>query len=165
METIKGVEVDFHSDNGFGPGHAAINVKVRDFGKVRKLRDYFDRLGVTDDEFDMLVSNQFDFMSEIFWQEDAQDIAKEFGFSKVYSEGRSGGWLAPVPYLSFDDLLDKETRKNFVAFRKRIEAIVEDAPNMLFESMAEVWRNTELYFLEERSVTVRAIKAWNKYGW
>ena len=79
---------------GYGSTSApAINVKVRDFAPG--LRESL----IGEDGFpgEAMVDRALEFAwetaQECFW-EDAQELAREtFGKVRVYSEGRSGGWL------------------------------------------------------------------------
>lgn len=73
-------DIEFHSDNG--PQHAAINVK------------YYGRWPECDDLSPDDTQGIWERVCEQFWDK-ATDIAHTHGYSSVFSEGRSSGWLVP----------------------------------------------------------------------
>lgn len=104
-------DIEFHGsfNTPYGP---AINVKVHNFGghgneladyfKVNEMKDRMEELmeGGEDkvqEEWEQAVQWAFESQQETFWdgvQEYGQLILEEvFGPVKIYSEGRSGGWL------------------------------------------------------------------------
>src|ERR1051326_143313 len=77
------VEIQFHSDGyGQADAHPAINVKV--------YSRWPEVAGATDAQREIA----YDATVEQWWQR-AQEIAHEHGYSGVFSEGRSSGWLLP----------------------------------------------------------------------
>ena len=126
--------IEYHSDNFLGTdAHAAINVKV----------------GHIDVEpFEEYAQQAWDRCVEIFWEE-ATELAHERGYSCVFSEGRSGGWLVPfnqtlgdgrtkfmnwpgqggeLGYPSYPDMDNIGERSRFRAFKRRIEAMLDNVP-------------------------------------
>jgi hypothetical protein len=158
-EEVNGTWVDFHSDGYGRTAHAAVNVKLYTrFHKTRKLEQFFERIGVDEDEFNRIVEAELNGLQEIWWAEDVQEYAKENGFSHVYSEGRGGGWAVPCPTLTADDLLsDPSELERFLKFKERVEHDVAAADDTLYSIMSDRWRDDELYFLE-RSVSVKVVK-------
>lgn len=61
-------------------GHPAINVKIQ-------------RLDVPD-EHQQYATKAYETVQEAFWHE-ATELAQQYGYSQVFAEGRSGGWLVP----------------------------------------------------------------------
>lgn len=157
-------EVEFHSDYGYGPRHAAVNVKVySSYPKSSKMQDYFERLGWSEDEFEKEAESILEGMQHFFWNEDVQEIAKEHGFEKVHSEGRSGGWAVPYPTMGEEDFEDDpELVKRFLAFQTAVKAEVNGVDDAIFEELKYLWSEAELEFLKERSVTLRSILAWKE---
>jgi len=81
------------------------------------------------------------------WWNQATEIAHEFGYSGVFSNGRQGGWLTPYfqgaksygwkgqggnlgypRYPSFDS---REEVDNFMEFTDEIEQLLENVPDMI----------------------------------
>jgi hypothetical protein len=138
--TRKAVEIQFHSDNATGTdAHPAINVKYR--GSYNPAT--YDNL--TDGQREGVWNN----CVESFWEQ-AGTIAHEHGYSGVFSEGRSGGWLVPyyqyadgklslkyvgqgpaLGYPSYPDVEDRTERQRFVRFRKDITRLLASVPDML----------------------------------
>jgi len=90
MRRFTKADVEMHAD-GFGrAGHPAVNVKVYRFPSVDEI---VDRFGCSEATAVKAGNYAFEMEQEVFW-EDAKELAREvFGNVKVYSEGRSGGWL------------------------------------------------------------------------
>ncbi len=85
-------DVQLHYERG--KGSPAVNVKVYGpylAGKVQ------DRFGCSEEVAEKALGFAFDSACRRFWEEDAQDLADhyfaKYGKVKVYSEGRSSGWL------------------------------------------------------------------------
>lgn len=85
-------DVDFHSD-GNRPAHAAVNVKHYGPYLGGKVVDHFKCSQQTAEQ---ALQYSLESAQEVFW-ENVQEYVKElFGpTAKVFSEGRSGGWLVP----------------------------------------------------------------------
>jgi hypothetical protein len=139
--TKQATEIQFHSDSATGSNaHPAINVK------------YY---GSYDSTYDDLTPDQtqqvWDSCVESFWEQ-AQEIAHEHGYSGVFSEGRSGGWLVPyfqltadgkdkfynwpgqggkLGYPQFPDVEIKANRTRFIRFQKAIRKMLDYVPEML----------------------------------
>lgn len=75
--------IDLHSDRMYDDCHAAINVKL-----------YLGRLLVLPEHLECFGARAWDSVREMFWER-ATDLAHERGYSNVFAEGRSGGWLVP----------------------------------------------------------------------
>lgn len=72
--------IEYHSDRMMGDRHAAINVKV------------YTSIDVGD--YPEFASSAWDAVRAGFWEE-ATSLAHERGYSGLFSEGRSGGWMVP----------------------------------------------------------------------
>lgn len=127
--------IDYHSD-GFGrDAHAAINVKVYKRIDLPEAHEPFGEAA-------------WESCAVTFW-EDATELAHERGYSCVFSEGRSGGWLVPfyqtlgdgrstfmrwpgqgggMGYPRYPDVDDIGERSRFRAFERRIQAMLDDVP-------------------------------------
>jgi hypothetical protein len=124
------VQISFHSDNMTGSNaHPAINVKVQKLPWV----------GVSEDARTTAYSE----ITEQFWFS-ASVIAREHGYSGVFSEGRSDGWLVPYTqhdaagklvthwtgrgpdkgYPRYPNVEDAKERRQFVTFHTAIEALL-----------------------------------------
>ena len=78
-------DIDYHSDNS--ERHAACNVK------------FYGHIDVEPHE--AFAQQAWDRTVEQFW-EMATEMAHEAGYSCVFSEGRSGGWLVPFRQIGMD---------------------------------------------------------------
>lgn len=104
---MKKSDIQLHSDGCGRPGRPAINVKVRGSGldvQARGWKNFREQNPDAPERFNQawLESNVADETQEFFWSDTctqgfelAEEVAKELfgGHVKVYSEGRSGGWL------------------------------------------------------------------------
>jgi hypothetical protein len=127
------VEIAFHSDNATGSNaHPAINVKVHNVIDV--------------DAPEEIRQQAYDGTVAEFW-DDAKLIAQNHGYSGVFSEGRSNGWLVPYTqhdstgklvtdwtgqgpdkgYPVYPNADDLKERKQFVKFRTDIEGLLRDS--------------------------------------
>lgn len=86
------VEISFHGDNPWGDAHPAIDVKVQ-------------RIDVPD-EHEAHGQEAWETVQVAFWQE-ATRIAHEYGYSDVFAEGRSGGWLVPYVQEASEEAIAK----------------------------------------------------------
>jgi hypothetical protein len=158
-------DIEYHSEH-FSSRHAAVNVKVySNFRKTDKLIPFFERIGIEEEEFNNLAESTLDILKIFFWEDEIQTIGKECGFNKVWSEGRSGGWAVPYPYISEEDLrLDKDLRKRFFKFQKEVRSIVDGVDDTIYFNLKEELWQRENEFLFNHSVTIRSIMAWKKWG-
>jgi hypothetical protein len=129
------IEIGFHSDNATGSNaHPAVNVKIQRAPYV--------------DAPEHITAAACDDAVKQFWQS-AGTLAIEHGYSGVFSEGRSDGWLVPYTqhdstgklvtrgtgqgpdkgYPVYPDVENKTERRRFIKFRESIE-------NLLRESLA-----------------------------
>jgi hypothetical protein len=92
---IEAVLVDWN--DGSMPAHHgyAVCVKDRTLGGSRVSYDDEDSI------------RRYDHVRDQWW-EDASEIAREHGFTALYSEGRSGGYAKPEPQPHVDDLYDED---------------------------------------------------------
>ncbi len=153
MTNVQEVAITFYDESGFGDGHAAIDIKCRNWPD-----DLGDNL-VEIDQQRIWDRTQED------WHEAAASIAHAHGYSACFTEGRSGGWL--VPFRQIDatgqlqryggefpqwsgmggdkghptcpDVTEQRERETFVAFRDDIEALLELVPEMARQN-AELYR-------------------------
>jgi len=137
-------DVEFHSD-GFGPRHAAVNVKVWDWSVP--IRQVATELGEDPDlaadwwetveDDDQFTSELFGLACEFAWEQ----LNDEFkygdilpGADRVYSEGRSGGWAVPYnggrPYADEDDVDGWDAVKvaQWGKFARYARAYADDVP-------------------------------------
>lgn len=84
-------DVQFHEDRPWGELYPAINVKCYNYIHSRKVQEKFK---CSEKTADKALEFAFESAQERFW-EDAQEEAKEIIWEgvKIYSAGRSGGWL------------------------------------------------------------------------
>ena len=145
--------VDFHSDGLGRDVHPAINVKHYR-GYQRCPDDIPERV------WDRLGESAWQSCVDRFW-ESAEEIARERGYTGVFSEGRSGGWLVPyyqsrssahyqgmnfrdgnrwagpIRYPDIErDRCDIGELSRFTAFRRRIQALLDDVPYQLEQEIA-----------------------------
>jgi len=88
---MKREDVDTHSAHYYGPQYPAIRVKADAWPSVWKLAD---SLGISEGQAERASDYAFRSACEAFW-EDIQGIAEDVFPCpvKVYSAGRSGGWM------------------------------------------------------------------------
>lgn len=134
--------VEFHNES-YRPSYPAVNVKVYSFPsayqiieKTPYLKDLEDQ-----DEAEKLAEHAseiaFETACELFWNEYAQEIANEHfpEHVKVYSQGRSNGWLIVDGLKDFSEwnAIDLRRWQGFenaikaeVKYRTSLESIVDD---------------------------------------
>ena len=121
-------DIEFHRD-GYGPMRPAVNVKVYHYPSVWDVMDDFD---CSEETAEKALEYAFESAQYRFWEE-AQEIAdwhlsNHFGKVKVYSEGRSGGWLV-VHGLAYrdevEDYWDALDLTAWYAFEKAIRAEIK----------------------------------------
>jgi len=144
------VDIQFHSDNMMEThSHPAINVKVQRAPEV--------------DAPDDIRAAAWDEAVERFWQS-AGIIAVEHGYSGVFSEGRSIGWLVPYTqrdaagklatewtgqgpdkgYAVYPDVEDKTERRQFIRFRAAIESLLRDSLVYYVETARELTAESQV---------------------
>lgn len=152
-------EFEFH-DN-----HLAINVKVRFFPKCDKLLSWTQRLGQP--ELPQAVTDE---MFQVFWQFDAQDLARQYDFESIVAEGKSNGWAVPIyggkpiERAYIENVTDEEAQNvlmNYFGLRFKIRRIVADADSVLYDQLWEQLHNAELQFLYDRSISARVLQHMN----
>jgi hypothetical protein len=123
-------DIEFHSDRG--PAHPAINVKVRSWVSPTRTAEHFK---CSEDVAEKALRFAFETAQESFW-EDARELAAHYlgGGLKVYSEGRSNGWLVVhgLPPVESWDALRVSRWGNFsraiardIAYRTKEETMWE----------------------------------------
>ena len=135
--------IEYHSAGMGQERHAAINVKV--YGPVN-----------VDKGYEEMAEAAWESCQERFWEE-AKDLAHERGYSCVFSEGRSGGWLVPfyqtlgdgrskfhswpgqgghLGYPSYPDIDEVGERARFRAFQREIEQLLKGIPEQVRDEAA-----------------------------
>jgi len=132
-------DIELHSDGCGREGHPAINVK------------WYGRWPESDLDPETL-QGIWQTVVEVFWEQ-ATETAHLHGYSGVFSEGRSGGWLVPyfqggkkffhwpgqggnLGYPSYPDVEDKTESKRFREFRFDIEQLLAAVPSMIADEIA-----------------------------
>jgi len=143
-------------------GQLAVNVK--DLGHYWYSDPRFAKLDrdiITDDVAQML----YDQMAADFWNFDAGQIAEEYGYGKVYSEGRSGGWLIVenAPELDACDPCYGDDPTNgqcadcqrWLEFAERIRELVDGAPDVYIELLTEYLEDAQAEQNHRRQYSTR----------
>jgi hypothetical protein len=82
----------FHSDGPYRGANPAINVKVRRWPLT--IDAVVEKFGCDENAAEKALNFAFESNQELFWDEAKELVENIFGKgAKVYSEGRSGGWL------------------------------------------------------------------------
>jgi hypothetical protein len=106
----------------------AVNVKDNDLFTLER--------GTLSDED---VQALYDQRAEDFW-ELVQDIGREYGFTAVYSEGRSSGWAQPSPQPS-DEMYEEELaewlEQRFRPFERDTLALMADCKEEFAADLAD----------------------------
>jgi|GEM_PF-5438891 len=111
-----------HSDRACWPSHPAINVKVWSFGSGLDLVKQFN---CSEEQSEHALAYAWNLARNRFW-EDAYEIVQEiFPGSKMYQEGRSGGWLT-VHGLPDVNKWDAVTFAKWSSLQKRIKMLLAD---------------------------------------
>ena len=133
-------QIELHSDNMLSTdAHPAINVKVQSFPS--------DLYEAPED----VRERAWESVREGFWEE-ATELAHERGYSGLFSEGRSGGWMLPfyqrtadgrtkfynwpgqggaLGYPRYPDVTQIGERSRFLAFQRRVQAMLDSVPDRL----------------------------------
>lgn len=94
-------DVEMHSDRG--PRRPAVNVKCYRFPDSYKVAEYFSA-DPESAEVEKAMQYAFEMRQDVFWEDAQRDASEIFGSHvKVYSQGRSGGWLVVQGLKDFDD--------------------------------------------------------------
>lgn len=139
MTTTDTDKIEYHR-LGYGyESVPAINIKYHGGIPINEeIEADCNRLGI--DAYDV-HQQAFERNQMLFW-EDANDTAQEFGFDEVFSEGRSGGWLI-VAYrvgkrLAYPNMEDQPDRRNFLAFRERIQHMLTNIDWLMLDQMQQI---------------------------
>lgn len=122
-----------HCEFGSDP-HMAINVK------------YYGGVPTIDEQ---LAEAVWDIVSMQFWERANEIAFHDFGYSGVFSEGRSGGWMVPfyqsgvksgitwpgqgghLGYPSFPAFDDPDEVEKFLKFAEAIGGLMSEVPELL----------------------------------
>ena len=95
-------DVETHSEHG--RSHPAINVKARNLFGSYALREAWAAQGADEATIEKALEWCWEMHAENFWEQAQSDAEDVFGASvKVYSQGRSGGWLIVHGLSNMDD--------------------------------------------------------------
>lgn len=117
-------------------GEPAVN--VRDHHLYARDPQYADSIAqLTDGEWQAI----YDDTTWWFWHIAAQDIATDYAYGDIYSDGRSDGWLH-VQHIPDLDLLgdepddaDANAVTQWLAFAQRIEQLIDDSRDDLLQAL------------------------------
>lgn len=111
--TVSFPDYDFRSTVDSFTTLFAVNVKARHYPSAWKVSDHF---GIPEDDAEELLETVFESSREYFWEQ-VQDVANEIFpcDTKVYSAGRSGGWVVVwgLPDISYWDAIDLAKWRKF----------------------------------------------------
>ncbi len=116
-------DVEFHSANYYAPYYSAVNVKVKGLYPLEyKIEDEFN---CSEETAEKALQFAFDSACDLFWNDEAQSIADDtFDYDvKIYSAGRSGGWLIVIGLPDFDTW-DAINLSKWHSFENKIKAEV-----------------------------------------
>jgi hypothetical protein len=131
-------DVEFHSEYYGRNNLPAVNVKVYHSPSIYKIIDAIPELkNMEDDELaEVLVEKaaemSFNMECELFWNEFAQEIADNHfpeDRVKIWSQGRSNGWLVVEGLKSFDEWNAIDLRR-WQGFENAIKATVNDLTSL-----------------------------------
>ena len=142
----KRAEIELHGDYALDR-HMAINVKYRGPWPTQPA-------DCDDARWEYVCSQAFDRACEDFWL-DAEVIAQEHGYTDVFSEGRSGGWLVPywqsrpvgmrymgqggkLGYPRYPDPENLADRVQFLAFQTDILDRLSAVPMAIADYVADI---------------------------
>lgn len=92
--------VEFHSEH-YRPARPAVNVKVHNFVSPYKIAEHFK---CSEKQAEKAIEFAFESACQQFWEDSTEHAQSIFGNNvRVYSEGRSGGWLVVEGLKSFDE--------------------------------------------------------------
>ncbi len=119
------------SDESRQPTHHGYAVNVKDDKRYR-----VDYGTLTDDQVDAIWQGA----CEGFWMS-AQKIGKEYGFRRVYGEGRSGGWCVPYPQPDAENMWEDELEAwvldRFRPFERDVLSEMEHYQGIFEEDLTE----------------------------
>ena len=150
--SMPGIDVvSWHSEYHRNP-KPAINVKH--YFSYNSIRHLIDEYGETEYEL------AYEDCKEAFWEHYAQEVSERFGYGKVYSEGRSGGWLVVENPPMFegeksnleynDDDTLKEELKKWLDFQIEILSEMDYCCNQRLTEILEESRRVKLNENAER---------------
>ena len=109
----------------------AINVKHYGRWPLESDREMIAEIArLTGDSEDSVSQMIWENAQESFW-EAAQELAREAGYARLYSEGRSGGWMYAMPHIEVTrdsagdaTIADFGERSRWLAFQRKINAMI-----------------------------------------
>lgn len=108
------------SDIEFHGGHVAINAKAYHFAGSLDIYKLSEKYGCSEEKAQEAMNWAWESQCEVFW-EDAQEmgiiLGNIFGAVKIYSEGRSGGWLVPSMKYGHAFMADREDVEHWDAIK------------------------------------------------
>lgn len=125
-------DVQFHSD-GNGKGlRPAVNVKYNPPYMIDKVAKAF---AITEENAEKQLGEMYEVLTQCFWNDVAQELATEHlgSDAKVYSEGRSNGWLVVdglEPFEKWDAVQVSKWHKfeaevhDFVKYYCKVENVI-----------------------------------------
>ncbi len=115
-------DVQTHNDRPWGRNYPALNVKAYHFGRAS---DIEKATGCTEEVAEKAMEYAFNMASDAFWEDVKEAAADTFGSGvKVYSAGRSGGWLI-VEGLDDIDTWDAIGLSKWRKFAKWVDTEIE----------------------------------------
>jgi hypothetical protein len=130
---MKKSDVQTHTDNGYGAGYPAINVKAHHIGgRCATATDVMEKFGCSDAQAEKALEFAHTSACEQFWEYwcdttgglENGEYAYFPGYKvRVYSAGRSGGWLIVTglpPVTTWDAIM-------LMRWAKFTKAVTEDA--------------------------------------
>jgi hypothetical protein len=97
-------DVEQHNDGGFvGPLYPSVNVKCYKFPDID---DVMERFGCSEKTAERALEYAFETHAEMFWETAKDDLTEHYFVGerlKLYSAGRSGGWLVVVGLPDIED--------------------------------------------------------------
>ncbi len=151
--------VQFHR-NGYGPSYPAVNVKVHK-GMTEGLREFRQYEPEASPRFteEWIRENLNDDQIESWWQdacqlgfEQAEGIGQEiFDNVKIYSEGRSSGWIVVHGLKDFESWNAVDLAK-WAKFAKACRSLADDIP---YQFVSNVYHNVFLTAEEEQDQALR----------
>lgn len=151
-------DIEFHSDSMYATQHAAINIKVQNFGGYNALYKLVDELKCTEQQAELALQEAWQSIQAEFWF-DIDYVAdvhlkSTFGIIKCYSEGRSGGWLVPHYRYGNMPLASRKTIESWDAikvaaygrFAQAVQRMIDDV--ISYEAVKEWIMDSECLGVE-----------------
>ena len=125
--TYRKADIDTHNDGGIGgPQYPAVNVKTRHWPDADLVRRTFE---CSENRAEWASQAAYDMHAESFWESAGDDAEYMLGPCKVYSAGRSGGWLIVEglpPIESWDAIMVAKWGRFERAMHAEVEYLCSD---------------------------------------